>query len=42
LDASTVDKDIDMVSHDIQSPLEHALYGIKVVQIAMNNLCSGT
>jgi len=42
LDASTVDKDIDAASHDIQSPLKHALYGIEIVQIAVNNLSSGT
>jgi hypothetical protein len=42
LDASTVDKDIDTASHGIQSPLKHALYGIEVVQIAVNNLCGGT
>jgi hypothetical protein len=42
LDASTIDKDVDTASHGIQSPLKYALYGIEVVQIAVNNLCSGT
>jgi hypothetical protein len=42
LDASTIYEYIDAASHGIESLLKDALYGIKVVQVAVNGVCGTT
>jgi hypothetical protein len=42
LDTSTIDKNVKLAVHYVESFLEDVFYGLEIIEIAVNNVCGGS